>query len=309
MEETVTDHEQRINDLDNSQTQLEEKVGGICQVMKEPFHSDVTIFAIGMPHYANGDDTQLARRILTAMGCGNTRFVGVMRTPARDNSKGVFKIELENKENKIAVLRRKASLKQSQEFKNVFVRSSMSHADRLTQLNFRTLLSEIPAGKDFRVANNGRIIKRTSEQKPSTPRYQPPTSRNADIRTPSNGIVKANLTSNGTNSINVKSPTGSHISPRMNYSSIVQGSNGQRSHNVHQTLHGYSSNQYQTTMQPQGMSFSQSQGMTTQMPYSTQTFQQNEHSQPYLSTNGLTSSQGQMSWTQQNQGDLSLNQC
>ena len=83
-----------------------------------------------------------------------------MRTPARDGSSGIFKVEFASKEDKIEVLRRKATLKQSHEFKNVYLRSSMSHTERLSQLNFKTLLSELPQGKDLRLTGNGRIIRK-----------------------------------------------------------------------------------------------------------------------------------------------------
>ena len=40
------------------------------------------------------------------------------------------------------------------------LRSSMSHIERLSQLNFKTLLSELPQGNDIRLTGHGRIIRK-----------------------------------------------------------------------------------------------------------------------------------------------------
>ena len=94
------------------------------------------------------------------MRCGDKCIVGVMRTPQHQNRKGVFKIELCSKQDKIDVLHCKASLKHSREFQRVYLRSSMSHNERLQQLNFKTLLQEIPNGDGYRITGSGRLIKK-----------------------------------------------------------------------------------------------------------------------------------------------------
>ena len=71
-----------------------------------------------------------------------------MRTPQRQGSQGIFKIELGCTQAKVDVLCRMADLRHSQEFSNVYLRSSMSHVERKCQLNFKMLLKEIPGGKD-----------------------------------------------------------------------------------------------------------------------------------------------------------------
>ena len=67
------------------------------------------------------------------------------------NRKGVFKIELCSKQDKIDVFCCKTSLKHSHEFQRVYLRLSMSHNERLLQLNFKTLLQEIPNGDEYRI--------------------------------------------------------------------------------------------------------------------------------------------------------------
>ncbi len=52
-------------------------------------------------------------------------------------------------------------LKDSETYKDVYIKSSKSHAERLIELNARTLLRELPQGHNFRVDANGRIKQRT----------------------------------------------------------------------------------------------------------------------------------------------------
>lgn len=60
----------------------------------------------------------------------------------------------------MAVLRRKSKLKDSDSYGRVFVSTAKSHAERLMEINLRTLLREIPVAKDYYLAGNGRLVKR-----------------------------------------------------------------------------------------------------------------------------------------------------
>lgn len=51
-----------------------------------------------------------------------------------------------------------------EKYKNVFLRGSKTHTERLLELNARTLLNELLHGKDFRITSNGRIVKKTLER-------------------------------------------------------------------------------------------------------------------------------------------------
>ena len=97
--------------------------------MEYPFNPEVTVVAVNLHKHANEDDHLLAGRLLRAVGHGAKRIVRVMRTQQRQGSQGIFKIELESKQDKIDVLRRKADLKQSREFSNVYLCSSLSHVE------------------------------------------------------------------------------------------------------------------------------------------------------------------------------------
>ena len=164
VESQVLGHEIEIQDIKQTQSQVEEKVSKLSDMMDNPFSPEVTVVAVNLPKHANGDDHLLASRLLEVVGYGNKRIVRVMRTPQRQGSQGIFKIELGCTQDKVDVLRRKADLKHSQEFSNVYLRSSMSHVERQCQLNFKMLLKEIPGGKDYRLTGSGRIVKKAEGQ-------------------------------------------------------------------------------------------------------------------------------------------------
>ena len=52
-------------------------------------------------------------------------------------------------------------LKDSEEFKNVYLKSGKSHDERLIELNARTILRKLPQGRSLRIDSNGRIKPRT----------------------------------------------------------------------------------------------------------------------------------------------------
>jgi hypothetical protein len=79
------------------------------------------------------------------------------------NRPGLVKVAFENREQKIEVLRAKSKLLDSEYFKKVFIRSSKTHTERIVELNARTLLKQMPNGHRFRIAGNGRIIERKTE--------------------------------------------------------------------------------------------------------------------------------------------------
>lgn len=86
--------------------------------------------------------------------------VAAERLTPRGRGPGLIKVELKSVSEKVELLRRKQVLRKDDRFGNVYIQSAKSHAERLVELNFRTLLRELPLGKDFFVSTNGRLIKR-----------------------------------------------------------------------------------------------------------------------------------------------------
>lgn len=93
------------------------------------------------------------------------------RLNSRFGKPGLVKISFSSLEEKKAILREKRRLRDTEKYKNVYMylRSSKSHTDRLIELNARTILNEIPNGRQFRITSNGRIVKKQNEiQRPLT---------------------------------------------------------------------------------------------------------------------------------------------
>lgn len=64
----------------------------------------------------------------------------MVQTRARGSKPGLVKVELQSIQVKVAVLRRKAKLKDSDRFRRVYVSSAKLHAEWLLDNTFRTLL-------------------------------------------------------------------------------------------------------------------------------------------------------------------------
>ena len=126
----------------------------------EDFDPDVTLVAINTPYFTGEDTSILAKHILQAVGCGKKEIVNTLRTEHQNSRNGILKIQLKSRQDKIDVLRRKSNLKQSAEFKRVYLRSSKPHTERLLEVNVKTLLREIPNENQYRIAGNGRLVKR-----------------------------------------------------------------------------------------------------------------------------------------------------
>ena len=81
------------------------------------------------------------------------------------NKPGLVKISFSSVDEKVQVLRAKRTLGQIEGYRSVFLRSSKSHTERLIELNAKTLLGEMPNGKNFRITANGRIVRKTVDHR------------------------------------------------------------------------------------------------------------------------------------------------
>ena len=87
------------------------------------------------------------------------KIICAMRTAEKNGRTGVVKIQLGSVTDKVKVLRQKSKLAKSDgEYRHVYLRSSKTRTERLIDLNFRTLLHELRNGKNYRGAENGRVI-------------------------------------------------------------------------------------------------------------------------------------------------------
>ena len=112
--------------------------------------------------YSEGENiTEKAEKLVKdGVGLPDVPVVRAMRTPHREGRPGVVKIQVRHLEDEKKLLTSKKELKNGTNmYKKVYIRTSKSHLERLIDLNFRTLLQELPNGPAYRVTGSGRVIK------------------------------------------------------------------------------------------------------------------------------------------------------
>ena len=141
---------------------------GLFNVPLNPLNNnDVTVIAKDLPYIEGEDLLMTARNLIGTMGedvYSNVNVVAASRMRARYRNKpGLVKISLANVEQKILVLRNKRKLRDSIEFKRVYLEGAKSHVERLIEINTRAILRELPQGRAYRVAGNGRLLRRQNQ--------------------------------------------------------------------------------------------------------------------------------------------------
>ena len=152
--EEVSSLENRISDMETN----------ISTQNSHQFDTETTIVATGI-RYTEGENILKKCQELIRDGIGSDiKVKNAKRTPFRENKPGaVVKIEFENKEDKINVLKQKKNLANSV-YKKVFIRSSQTHAERLMQLNTMTLLKELGKDNKFRILGNGKLVEKNNPE-------------------------------------------------------------------------------------------------------------------------------------------------
>ena len=115
----------------------------------------------------HGKSAQDQAQELLRDGLGlDTPVVRAKRLQSRNDKPGLMKAELPSLEHKVQALRRKQNLKANVRYEQVYIRSSQSHEERVSQNNIRTILDAIPdlRGK-YRFAGNGRLVDRTIDDR------------------------------------------------------------------------------------------------------------------------------------------------
>jgi hypothetical protein len=136
----------------------------IDNMKAEPFDPDVTLVVYRLEEA--GDDRRSVEEMFGVMGVNDdVSIIGIKRIQQRENQEGnqgvkppLLKVELETGEQKIRALKAKQKLKDTK-FDDVYIRSSQTHVERMTQQNLKTLISRIPGldNRDFFFAGNGRL--------------------------------------------------------------------------------------------------------------------------------------------------------
>ena len=159
----------RIVQLENSMREL--SLEGIRINDQTVNNCDVTVIVSNLRARPGEIPLETAKQLVSALGddvSDQAKITDAKRCNERDHGKPpVLKIAFETVEQKVNVLMAKQNLKQSEQFKNVYMRGSKTHTERILELNAKTLLSELPNGNQYRVTANGRIVKKRSETEAS----------------------------------------------------------------------------------------------------------------------------------------------
>ena len=146
---------------DNMDGRFREQESAISSLMgeQEEFPVDKSIICIGLKETAREDIHVVAQDLVeSGLGLVNVQVERAKRLQSRNDKPGLVKIRLPTTADKISALRCKQNLKNTG-YRRVYIRSSMSHTDRLIQLNFQTLLRDLPNGDQYRVTANGKLVK------------------------------------------------------------------------------------------------------------------------------------------------------
>ena len=140
---------------------LEQKLLSSNSSPSNKFDPDVSIIIMGLPYDKEEDlEEKLGKVLEVCCTCEQIPTpTAIERLRARGPGPGVVRVEFASVREKVDVLRGKRNLKSNPEFAKVYVRSAKSHTDRIMEINFKTLLRDLPLGKDFYMAGNGRLIK------------------------------------------------------------------------------------------------------------------------------------------------------
>ena len=76
------------------------------------------------------------------LGLRDIRVIRAGRTPIRNGKPGIVKVNLRN----------------TVKYKKVYMRGAQTHAERLNELNFKTILHDIPGGNRYRITGGGRLV-------------------------------------------------------------------------------------------------------------------------------------------------------
>ena len=153
--------ERKIGDLESEMNSLRSDPGFVDTSVN---NCERTVIATNIPVRHDRPLIDTSKALISALGediSRRSRITDVKRCPDRGTGKTpLLKIAFETVEQKVDVLRAKESLKNTREFKNVYLRSSKNHTERILELNAKTLLSQLPNGNQYRVTANGRIVKK-----------------------------------------------------------------------------------------------------------------------------------------------------
>ena len=130
---------------------------------------EVSVTVSGIQETENENSMAKITDLIQALGdevYQNINIANIVRLPSRVPGRpGIIRISFRSTTEKVRVLRNKRRLKGSVAYKNVYTRSSKSRIERLTEMNARAVLRQLPDGRTLRVDASGRIQQRKPNER------------------------------------------------------------------------------------------------------------------------------------------------
>jgi hypothetical protein len=159
MDDKFKDQEAALTSLINNQDDFPVETTLVCSGLKETAREDIY------------DKTQ--ELVESGLGLVNVQVEKALRLKSRNDKPGLVKIKLPTVNDKVAALRAKRNLVDTG-YKQVYLRSSQSHSDRVMQQNLQTILKELPNGDSYRVTGHGKLVKKDNPVEMGTWSRGPP---------------------------------------------------------------------------------------------------------------------------------------
>ena len=91
----------------------------------------------------------------------NIKLTQCERKSSRGQKPGIIVATMENAEQKHEVMRKKSHLKNTSNYKKVYIENDRSLESRVNESNMFTVLKELGKANNYFVSSNGRILKKT----------------------------------------------------------------------------------------------------------------------------------------------------
>jgi len=132
---------------------------------------EICVVASGIPRVEGEDPLHIAQTLINALGndvSENVYITGAERMPNRINGRPeLVKISFQNVQEKVKVLRQKFTLKDTDNYKRVYLNSFKTHSELLIERNARMMVRNMPNSNNYWVDSQGRIRERRENDQTS----------------------------------------------------------------------------------------------------------------------------------------------
>ena len=185
IEGLVNKRKQAVGRFNSDLENVKDSIHNINSKVPQKFNPYVTLVVTNPPS-VNESDYDWATGLVYAFGGNQGMIMDTYRTPRRNGKNGIMKIEVRSVAKKVMLLKNKPYLRNVKGVERIFLRSFQSHIERLMDTNFRTIFSEIPHGKSYRITRNGRFVKHMGDDTQSAKKIPTP-----DYRRPQDAVTTA----------------------------------------------------------------------------------------------------------------------